>query len=405
MNKKILIKFLFVICLTGVIIACSDDNNENGSSPEAINVTYTDSDTDGSNAKLALTYSEKELIGKAVAFETNDTKTAKMTLKSILPHEAETVIDNVALTSDGNSGYTFKGATTSALGTSFNYSGIINKEKLSLDIINVKIPVNSLGTFSLVKNSTSEATTETADGKKHRYTTYHQSFYLNSDHDGLNSTELLLNTMLGSFLESVVKDIIFNPDGNITATYAALPDDFDFQKDIIQNGGIDRTDDEWQISPINLVTYFVANSTELYLTPNLNMIMRQVEQDAANVRSTVNQPNEMQEAIAQISKWMSTGVKLTIKDNPKKEFFVYKESATMIQHRKYEGDYVVYIDKEEIKVFVPVIKTLLPILLTPEKLEEINQLTGMDIEALINTLLEAVEEANTLEIGLYLNKK
>ncbi len=48
----------------------------------------------------------------------------------------------------------------------------------------------------------------------------------------------------------------------------------------------------------------------------------------------------------------------------------------------------------------------MPILLTPELIEQINQATGgmIDIENMINSILEAVEGAETLEIGLFLNK-
>lgn len=407
MNKKGVIKLLFVICLAGSLAACSDDDEKTGVSPEEITADYSNKLSDGENANLSLTYSGKELIGKSIKFETNDVKTAKITLGSILPHEAAAIVDNVALTNDGSNGYTFKGNATSALGTTFDYNGIVKKGNLALDITNVKIPVNSLGTLALVLNGDSEATTETVDGKRHRYTTYHQSLYLNTDNNGINSMELVLaNVMLGPLLKSVVKDIIFNADGNITAKYAPLPEDFDFQKDIIQDGGIIRTDADWQISPVNLVSYFVVNGTELYLTPNIDMITRQVEQDAVSRSTGGSGIDGVTEALAQLNKWMSTGIKLTLKENPRKEFYVYKESASMTQHRKYEGDYVVYIDKDEIKAFVPLLKALLPVLLTPELQEQVNQATGgmIDIEDLVNTILEAVEGTETLEIGLFLNK-
>lgn len=403
MDKKTLLKFLFVICIMGSFVGCSDD--EPATSPNEITNDYTDEPSDEEGAKLTLTYSGNALIGKSVKFETTDAKTAKITLKGVLPHEAETVIDNIALADDGNKGYNFSGDETSTLGTTFSYNGTVRKGTLSLDILNVKIPDSSFNTLALVTYSNSETKTETIDGKKHRYSTFQQSLYLNTESSGINSLETLLsNVILGPFLKSVVKNITFNPDGNITAMYAPLPETFDFQRDIIQNGGINRTDTDWKASPINLVTYFIANTTELYLTPNIDMISRQIQQDAT-VRSTETQPSGIAEALAQIKKWMSTGIKLTIKENPKKEFYIYKESATMVQHRKYEGEYVVYIDKEEIKVFIPLIKSLMPALLTPEVLEKIDQSTGgMITEDTINTLLEAVESAETLEIGLFLNK-
>lgn len=405
MNKKCMIRLLFVICLASSIVACSDDNEKTGGSPEEITADYSNKLSAGENANLSLTYSGKELIGKNVRFETNDAKTAKITLVSILPHEAEALIENIALTDNGNNGYIFKGNNISALGTTYDYSGTVQKGNMSLDITNVKIPANSLGTLAIVLNDDSEATTETVDGKRHRYTTYHQALYLNTDNAGINSMELVLaNVILGPLLKGVIKNITFNGDGNLTAMYAPLPEDFDFQKDIIQNGGINRTDNDWQTSPVNLVSYIVLNSKELYLTPNIDMITRQIQQDATS-RSTGG-TSEMTEALAQLNKWMSTGIKLTLKENPRKDFYIYKESASMTQHRKYEGNYVVYIDKEEIKPFVPLIKTLMPILLTPELIEQINQATGgmIDIENMINSILEAVEGAETLEIGLFLNK-
>lgn len=405
MDKKTLFRFLFALCMTTAFMACNDDDEPSGSAtPAEITAEYSNKLSNEEGNNLTLTYSGRELIGKNVKFATTDAKTARITLASILPHEAETIIDQVALTDDGNKGYTFSGDKTSALGTAFHYSGTVKKGALSLDITDIQIPANALGTLALVVNRNSESTTETIDGKRHRYTTFHQTLYLNSDNEGINSMELLLaNAILGPLLNSVVKNITFHSDGNITALYAPLPETFDFQEDIIKNGGIERTDADWITSPINLATYFIANGSELYLTPHMDMITSQVEQDGT--RSTGNETNEIAAALAQINKWMTTGIKLTIKENPRKEFYVYKESATMTQLRKYEGDYVVYIDKEEIKVFIPLIKSLLPTLLTPEVLEKISQSTGgMVTQNTIDVILTAIETAETLEIGLFLNK-
>lgn len=410
MKKNYLCNLLCIVYLAGLFTAC-DDNDYDGPKPAEVTANYSNKLADGDHATLALTYSSREMIGKSIYFKTENAQKATMTLLNILPHESETLINNVILTPAGGDKYAFSGNATSNQGTTFKYDGTVTKGKLCVNLTEVKIPSTLVsGILAPVKNlNNTLEKQDTIENKIHRYQLYHQTFYMNTDSKDLGSLELLVgNLIIGPMLNSVLKEMNFNIDGNITATYAALPDTFNFQKDIILGGGIARNNDDWVTSPINLATYLVANNTDLYVTPQIDMIIRQVQSgQAANAFTTTKGLlDPFTDSYAQIKKWTTTGIRLNIKENPKKEYYVASESSRYVTHRKYEGDYILYLDKQEIEVFIPVIKMLVPILLTSETIEQINQATGgfLNVETLLNTLIKSIEEAETLEIGLYLNK-
>ncbi|WP_106829302.1 DUF4925 domain-containing protein [Parabacteroides pacaensis] len=410
MKKNYLRNLLWVVCLAGLFTAC-DNNDYNGPKSTEVTANYSNKLADGDRATLALTYSGREMIGKSIYFKTENAQKAAMTLLNILPHESETSINNINLIPAEDDKYAFSGNATSDQGTTFKYDGTVTKGKLCVNLTEVKIPDTPMsGILAPVKNSNNTLEKQdTIENKIHRYQLYHQTFYMNTDNQDLGTLELLVgNLVVGPMLNSILKEMNFNVDGNITATYAALPDTFNFQKDILLGGGIVRNNDDWVTSPTNLATYFVANITDLYVTPQIDMIIRQAQSDQAANASTTTKGllDSVTDSYAQIKKWATTGIRLNIKENPKKEYYVASESSRYVTHRKYEGDYILYLDKQEIEVFIPVIKMLVPILLTPEIIEQINQATGgfLDVATLLNTLIKSIEEAKTLEIGLYLNK-
>lgn len=130
MKVKLLRKVLYVVCFSGVLTACNDDNYD-GPSPYDVNATYTNQLSAGNKANLALLYNEEALIGKNVYFKLKDAHTGYLSLKQILPGEQETNLDNIPLTTDGES-YSFNGSATTANGTSFAYTGKVETGKLAL---------------------------------------------------------------------------------------------------------------------------------------------------------------------------------------------------------------------------------------------------------------------------------
>lgn len=407
MKKNHLLHILEIVCIITLLAAC-DDNTYDGPAPEEVTANYSNKLADGDRATLFLTYSGREMIGKSIYLKTENARKASLTLLNILPYENETTVGNVILTPAGGDKYAFSGQATSSKGTAFQYDGTVTKGKLCVNLTDIKIPSNPVsGTFALVKNAgdTTEKE-ETIDNKTHRYLFYHQTFYMNTDNEELGSLELLLaNLLMGPLLNSVMNEVSFNTDGNITARYAPLPDTTNFLTDILLGGGIVRNENDWLTSPVNLATYYVAGNTDLYITPQIDMIIRQVESDrTVNTPSAKGLLDPITDAYEKLKEWATTGIRFNIKENPRKEYYIASESSRYIQHRKYEGDYILYIDKDEIKVFLPVIKMLIPLLMASETVQQTEQTTGIGIEQLVNSLIQAVADAKTLEIGLYLNK-
>lgn len=105
MNKYLLRNFLYVICMVPFLFACDDNDDEGGSE---LNGIYSNklSTPEGGNT-LNLTYSGREFIGKDVSFKLTGNNAATITLHYVLPGEAATLLENVAVTSGSNS-YSFQ---------------------------------------------------------------------------------------------------------------------------------------------------------------------------------------------------------------------------------------------------------------------------------------------------------
>ena len=96
MNKYLLRNFLYVICMVPFLFACDDNDDEGGSE---LNGIYSNkvSTPEGGNT-LNLTYSGREFIGKDVSFKLTGNNAATITLHYVLPGEAATLLENVAVT-------------------------------------------------------------------------------------------------------------------------------------------------------------------------------------------------------------------------------------------------------------------------------------------------------------------
>lgn len=415
-RHKPLMLTAFTVCLAGMsVTSCSNDSDTEGigggPAPVDINANYANKLAYGDRANLALTYSGDSLIGKDVTFQTTDAKTAELTLNNILPHENSTSIKNVALTPDGKGGYSFKGNATSPLNTTFDYSGTVTKGKLSLDITNAKIRGKEIGKLTLVPYANwewdaSQPKTD-ADGNQTTYQIQHTGVVVNTDNDVLARLGWTLQTVISRlFTEYLLKDVTFAADGNITATYANIPKGFDFKSFVAS--GASYTPNPWQTSPKNLATWYIENDTAMYVTPNVDMIIRQVKKDNATRASQGLPPiSSLQDIYKKLNEWTTTGVKLTFKENPwKNKYKLFSErqlpnGKKLKLFHKYEGDYIVYISKEQLEPFIPLLKSML----TDEIIQTIvAQSGGMLPEAVLKNLPDLITNTKYFEVGLLFNK-
>ena len=100
-----------------------------------------------------MTYSGVELQGKQVTFNTQDNKTATLTLKDIIPGKTEMTIGNIQLV-EGNEMYTFEGSTSISRSIesqgNISYSGSVKKGVLTLNLnVSFTDPANLVKTYTL----------------------------------------------------------------------------------------------------------------------------------------------------------------------------------------------------------------------------------------------------------------
>lgn len=397
-THKPMMRTALAICLAGAFAAaCSNDDSATGigggPAPTDITANYSNKLAYGNRANLALTYSGDSLIGKDVTFKTDDSKTAELTLNNILPHENATTIKDVALTPDGKSGYSFKGSSTSPLNTTFDYSGTITKGKLSLDITNAKVPGNEIGTLKLVPYQ--------IQGYDGDIILLHTSFFMATENPTINQLYSLMGNIVGDLLDDVLNTVTFQPDGNITASYYAGKIDVgSWMKNYMQTfqDSIKRVPSDWSQSPNNLATYYLDEQNNMFVTPNADMILRQIKRDNVS-RAGIT---DYTDAYKQLSKWTTTGIQLSFEPNPYKDKpYALDMGDGQIMKMKFEGDYLVRINKDEIAAFLPLLQSMI----TPEMLQKASEMTnGMyspdDLKNMINELFNAKQ----IEIGLFFNK-
>lgn len=270
--------FCMVASFGGLFVTSCNDDDYPGAAPDEITAHYSSKLSDGTRANLALTYSGHELIGKSVNFETNDSRTAQLTLQCILPHEAETRLTGISLTPDGQGGYTFSGdATGSQTETTFSYNGTVQKGKLALDIKNPQIPANPLVQAKDLDFVKAGVVLRIAIGD-------------------MDLGELI-EGKVNEFLKAVLKDISFHTDGNITASYSGMQES------------------DWKSSPVNLVSFYMTDGNTLYVAPNVDMIIRQIRLNQAVTRADDNLITVLPKVYALLNQWSTTGLKLSYAEN------------------------------------------------------------------------------------------
>lgn len=275
--KKNLLYLFTVLCTLSFFTACSDDDDPKDPNVLDVNTAY-------SGDKLDLKYSDSQLLGKQIAFDTKDGKTATITMKGnsslgdllgqlvkstevmamapgVIPGEITTTISNVPLTLSGEK-YTFEGEYTGVAGVKATYSGEVQKDKLTMSV-KATMPANDLtGTWALaplavptsmpiVINWQSSAMVK-VDGTLLGMPPGEVEVPVNTFLQGVNVA------LISPKLAGVLQSITYKEDGNIVASYKKA-------------GASD-----WTTSPLNLAQYYIKDN-KLYVQLNIDQIMATVQ--------------------------------------------------------------------------------------------------------------------------------
>lgn len=314
--------WLGVICLATLLTACNSDDYE-GPAPYDVNTTYSNLLANGDNPTLVLTYNDTDMIGKNVYFKMVDAHVGLLSLERVIPGEEETNIEGISLMAADDS-YSFSGLATGATGATFHYEGRVAKGKLVLALNNVKIP-------SSVLNNEGSWIPGT----------------LNAYKDMSSLTGMVMSVVAYPVLQTIINTTIdqltFEPDGNILAHYAGLPEGVSFS-DLMSGKVQPRPEDEWRYSPKNLATYCVKDNTSLYVYLNIDGIIRQVQSEKGRAASLPIL--SIIQVYTKLNSWATKGIKLTIKE----------AGGTA-------GSILVELDKKEVRALfeiLKIVKDLLP---------------------------------------------
>ncbi len=414
----------------GLWTACSDDD-ASGTSADGNGQVFSNKLAAGKDANLKLTYSGEELIGKDIQFTTADHQTASFELHYVLPGDDKTQLDGVALAAT-DSGYTFQGqGKASNVNTTFSYKGRLAKDgQLYFDVTDVQVPDNILaqqGTFLLPDSSFSQGIDNTT--VKYGGETYcHINYKMSADSKpNVMSFALPLGLFfLDNVLDFTLRDVTFGKDGNITASYGSLPD-------TVQVANMTGTDTyrhpsayHFQTSPKNLATYYFTDDTTLYVVPNVDMIVKTIEQNQAKTRASVaggdNLLNSLSAITGVLRQWAVTGVRLTVKNQP----YILEYFESMLEEFKDGNHYVVYVEKKDLKEFIALIdiaRSLIPeatlktnlidllkqnVQIPPEYEAMLSMLQlffpDMTIGGILDQVKENLDECDPLNIGFNLKK-
>lgn len=370
--------WLVLICLAAVFASCNDDHYE-GPAPYDVNTTYSNLLANGDNPTLALTYNGADMIGKNVYFKMIDAHTGLLDLERVIPGEEETTIDGIPLTAADDS-YSFSGSAAGTTGATFQYEGRVAKGKLVLALNNVKISSSTLskggswipGTLSAYKDMSS-------------------------------LTGMVLSVVAWPVLQTVVNttidQITFEPDGNIAAHYAGLPEGTDFA-DLMGGKVQPRPEDEWKYSPKNLATYCVKDNTSLYVYLNIDGIIRQVQSGKGRASLPIL---SIIQVYTKLNSWATKGIKLTIKET---------EGTA--------GSILVELDKEEVRALFEILKIVKELLpeetLNTKALDWLGGVIPEQFQGMLGIFLQDITVSQLIDriytdldtmpfyIGLYLSK-
>lgn len=260
MKKKNLLFLFMMLCTMSLFTGCSDDDEDGVKIVDGVNATF-------SGETLQLTYSETELLGKEVTFDTKDGKTATIVMKGkfdmgaiggiigggskanrpvvelasgVIPGEVKTLIENVVLTQEGEK-YTFEGIDEQN-GRTVKYTGEVQKDKMVL-ALEVTMPENPLLGATWKMDGSTFIWKSSVDLEQ----------IFDEPYEMENAAKLLNMFLISPKLKALLKDVTFQADGNIVATYVK--------------------DGKDVVSPINLANYYFKDG-KLYVTLNIDMIIQ-----------------------------------------------------------------------------------------------------------------------------------
>ena len=372
--KKSFLYLFTMLCALSFFTACDDDDSKDPNGLD-VNTSYSGDKLDLKNGNLVL-------LGKDIIFDTQNGKTATITMRGsadylvdllallskstaplqvspgVIPGEVFTTLSNVPLTLSGEK-YTFEG-TDSSNGREFKYSGSVEKDKLSMTVDDIKMPHNDLvGNWNLQtgnplnivwKSDVLIDLTAVGIGKQ-----------------PVSAVAPMLDGVVGPLLQSVLETVVFGGDGNIVASYKK------------------KGTSEWQSSPLNLAQYYVRENV-MYVQLNIAQILATVE---AN-KSKADMPGFDLSLIQYLAQYLSKGIPL--------DYNVSGGNAKITANKELLMQILPLLANEKIQGL------LLPKLLEkiPEELQPMLQPVVQDLFASLPEILEKTED---ISVTLNLSEK
>lgn len=415
---------LCLVCLAGILTGC-DDGKEDMTSHKDL---YSNK-MSASSVTLQLRYNGEVLIGKDVCFEQTGESAGNLYLMGILPGETETLVRGVLLVPGAN-GNTFSGNSTGQNGTSFQYEGVLANGNMTLNLTDVKLASNRLteggsGVWRIVhaRENGTDAPVPPLEGVDSYMTYYHPTFgnWVAGNDNGTLVTllyNMLLKKVADNALSSVLDGITFGTDGNLVASYAGMPDTVGFAS--LMNGYGVQNRDDWTQSPVNLVSYHVKDDSLLYISPNVDMIIRQIEMNRTKAASDgISGKDSLVVMYQKLNQWTTTGLQLTVRTNPARNFAADGGRQAV----RYDGDIILVLKKSEIAPFFALLglattllgdisgQTLSALLAEsgmelPESLPPIvgSLLERLTVADALNMVRNGLDGLSTMELGIYLKK-
>lgn len=355
-------------------------------------------------ATLKLTYSDATLSGKTVYYTVSGS-TPVLTLEGIVPGEPNVSLEGVYTDQNG----AFEGNATTPKGTVVTYNGRIETANGMTLALNVKLPYESPGTLKLV-NAVADKEDRDTPNKILKVTKEH-AYYLNTSSEKISGEYISLFGIAGGLLEMLLKDVTFCEDGNVIASYSpSLPTDLDITG--LMTGSYTYQPESWLQSPINLANWYL-DGENLYIIPNLEMILAQIEKDSnanavKSMSASKTRAGDEPDLATLLEQWCTTGIRLTFQENPYKEYYEVGKQGRYTVYNRLVADYLIYLNQNDIKPLIPLLRVLINSYLTDEIVAQIKEQAGsfipMDPEVAIEDLLNEMETVEKLEIGLCFNK-
>lgn len=287
--KKGLI-YVLVFALGAVLWTACSDEDDPLFKPEELNKEYGSSKT----AALTLTYGNAPLTGKKVTFNTENSKTATITLTDVIPGEEQTTINNILLKEEKGK-YVFSGQTTGvrAAGTTIDYDGSIADTVLNLNLnVTLADPQGWAKTYELGDITTGELVI--GPGMVNPKGILSGALFIDwsTQLEGGRNMGIAYGGNLRGIgaivLPQVIKNIKLEKDGNIRASYTS--DEMEFQMSWLNQLSQELINQvvakkSWQESPRNLA-YWFEKDNKLYVKLNLPAIISQAMSDNATSGST-----------------------------------------------------------------------------------------------------------------------